>query len=121
MAWIAASVLYAVQLHQDPGNTAVLPGPLAYRACGLAGLLAVVLAGWTTANPTLYRAGLAFQSLVPTSSRFVVTLVTGLLASLSAGFGVTGLALAAFLGAGAFRMDSANVRHHPDLREGDIT
>ena len=65
MAWIAASVLYAVQLHQDPTNTAVLPGPLAYRACGLAGLLAVVAAGWTTANPTLYRAGLAFQSLIP--------------------------------------------------------
>ena len=65
MAWIAASVLYAVQLHQDPANTAVLPGPLAYRACGVAGLLAVVAAGWTTANPTLYRAGLAFQSLMP--------------------------------------------------------
>ena len=25
----------------------------------------VVAAGWTTANPTLYRAGLAFQSLIP--------------------------------------------------------
>lgn len=45
MAWIAASVLYAVQLHQDPANTAVLPGPLAYSACGVAGLLAVVAAG----------------------------------------------------------------------------
>ena len=39
MAWIAASILYALQLHQDPANTAVLPGPLAYRACGIAGLL----------------------------------------------------------------------------------
>jgi purine-cytosine permease-like protein len=84
MAWIAASVLYAVQLDQDPANTAVLPGPLAYRACGVAGLLAVVAAGWTTANPTLYRAGLAFQSLIPASSRFKVTLITGLVASVTA-------------------------------------
>jgi purine-cytosine permease-like protein len=86
MAWIAASTLYAVQLKQDPSNTAVLPGPLAYRACGVVGLLAVVVAGWTTANPTLYRAGLAFQSLVPGSSRFRVTLYTGLVAAGTAVF-----------------------------------
>jgi purine-cytosine permease-like protein len=86
MAWIAASTLFAVQLKQDPTNTAVLPGPLAYRACGVAGLLAVVAAGWTTANPTLYRAGLAFQSLVPRSSRFRVTLYTGLIAAVTAVF-----------------------------------
>ena len=97
MAWIAASVLYAVQLHQDPTNTAVLPGPLAYRACGVAGLLAVVAAGWTTANPTLYRAGLAFQSLNPHSSRFKVTLVTGLIASLTAIFPIVTMRLLGFV------------------------
>jgi len=97
MAWIAASVLYAVQLHQDPGNTAVLPGPLAYRACGLAGLLCVVIAGWTTANPTLYRAGLAFQSLRPKSSRFKVTLLTGLVASVTAVFPVVTMKLLDFV------------------------
>jgi purine-cytosine permease-like protein len=97
MAWIAASVLYAVQLHQDPANTAVLPGPLAYRACGVAGLLAVVAAGWTTANPTLYRAGLAFQSLMPASSRFKVTLVTGLIASVTAVFPIVTMRLLGFV------------------------
>ncbi|HOX55454.1 MAG TPA: hypothetical protein P5205_01040 [Candidatus Paceibacterota bacterium] len=97
MAWIAASVLYAVQLHQDPGNTAVLPGPLAYRACGVAGLLAVVAAGWTTANPTLYRAGLAFQSLRPGSSRFKVTLATGLIASVTAVFPIVTMRLLDFV------------------------
>ena len=97
MAWSAASVLYAVQLHQDPANTAVLPGPLAYRACGLAGLLAVVAAGWTTANPTLYRAGLAFQSLIPRSSRFKVTLITGLIASLTAIFPIVTMRLLDFV------------------------
>jgi purine-cytosine permease-like protein len=97
MAWIAASVLYAVQLHQDPANTAVLPGPLAYRACGVAGLLAVIAAGWTTANPTLYRAGLAFQSLIPRSSRFKVTLVTGLIASVTAVFPIVTMRLLDFV------------------------
>ena len=97
MAWIAASVLYAVQLHQDPANTAVLPGPLAYRACGIAGLLAVVAAGWTTANPTLYRAGLAFQSLIPASSRFRVTLITGLIASVTAIFPIVTMRLLGFV------------------------
>ena len=81
MAWIAASILYALQLHATPGNTAVLPGPLAYHACGIAGLLCVIVAGWTTANPTIYRAGLAFQAIAPTSSRYRVTLVTGALAT----------------------------------------
>ncbi len=97
MAWIAASILYAVQLHQDPSNTAVLPGPLAYRACGVAGLLAVVTAGWTTANPTLYRAGLAFQSLIPRSSRFKVTLATGLIASVTAVFPIVTMRLLGFV------------------------
>jgi purine-cytosine permease-like protein len=97
MAWVAASILYAVQLHQDPTNTAVLPGPLAYRACGLAGLLCVIAAGWTTANPTLYRAGLAFQSLVPGSSRFRVTIITGLVATVTAVFPLVTMKLLDFV------------------------
>lgn len=97
MAWIAASTLYAVQLQADPTNTAVLPGPLAYNACGALGLLVVVAAGWTTANPTLYRAGLAFQSLIPGSSRVKVTLLTGLVASVTAVFPIVTMKLLGFV------------------------
>ncbi|HRT28730.1 MAG TPA: hypothetical protein P5527_02960 [Kiritimatiellia bacterium] len=97
MAWIAASTLYAVQLQADPTNTAVLPGPLAYNACGALGLLVVVIAGWTTANPTLYRAGLAFQALVPEASRAKVTLITGLAASVTAIFPVVIMKLMGFV------------------------
>jgi purine-cytosine permease-like protein len=86
MAWLSASILYAYQLHQDPMNTDVLPGPLAYNACGVAGLLCVIFAGWTTANPTIYRAGLAFQAIVPGSSRFKVTLLTGMIAAVAGCF-----------------------------------
>jgi purine-cytosine permease-like protein len=86
VAWIAASILYALQLRTDPGNTAVLPGPMAYQACGIAGLLCVVVAGWTTANPTIYRAGLAFQAIAPRSSRYRVTLLTGAIATVAGAF-----------------------------------
>ncbi|QHI70706.1 purine-cytosine permease family protein [Tichowtungia aerotolerans] len=86
MAWLAASVLYSLQLHMDPSNTDVLPGPLAYRAAGIAGLICVIIAGWTTANPTIYRAGLAFQAIMPKQSRFAVTIGTGLLATVAGMF-----------------------------------
>ena len=86
MAWLSASILYALQLHMDAGNIDVLPGPLAYRAAGVAGLICVIVAGWTTANPTIYRAGLAFQAIVPKISRFKVTLVTGMIATIAGMF-----------------------------------
>ncbi|MBE3131879.1 MAG: hypothetical protein IMZ55_00255, partial [Acidobacteria bacterium] len=97
LAWIAASILYARQLHADPANTAVLPGPLAYGACGVAGLICVIVAGWTTANPTIYRAGLAFQAIVPRLSRYKVTLVTGALATVAGMFPAIAMKLLGFV------------------------
>jgi purine-cytosine permease-like protein len=84
MAWICASLLYAYQLHVNPMNTNVHPGPMTYEAVGLTGLLCVVIAGWTTASPTMYRAGLAFQGILPKSNRFAVTLATGICATIAA-------------------------------------
>jgi len=97
MAWISASILYAYQLHLDPTDTDVLPGPLAYRAAGLAGLLCVIIAGWTTANPTIYRAGLAFQAIFPKRSRFTVTLITGGVATLAGMFPAIAMKLLGFV------------------------
>lgn len=97
MAWIAASILFALQLHLDPSNTDVLPGPLAYRAAGVAGLICVIIAGWTTANPTIYRAGLAFQAIMPKRSRFVVTLGTGMLATVAGMFPAIAMRLLGFV------------------------
>ncbi len=97
MAWLSASVLYALQLHLDPSNTDVLPGPLAYRAAGVAGLVCVIVAGWTTANPTIYRAGLAFQAIMPSKSRFAVTIGTGLLATLAGMFPGVAMKLLGFV------------------------
>lgn len=97
VAWIAASILYTVQLRANPADTAVLPGPLAYRACGAAGILCVIIAGWTTANPTIYRAGLAFQAIWPRSSRYRVTLATGALATVAGMFPAIAMKLLDFV------------------------
>ena len=97
MAWLAASILYAYQLHLDPSDTAVLPGPLAHRAAGLAGIICVIIAGWTTANPTIYRAGLAFQAIIPKCSRFTVTLITGAIATVAAMFPYFAMKLLGFV------------------------
>ena len=97
MAWISASILYAYQLHLDSTNTDVLPGPMAYKAAGLAGLTCVIIAGWTTANPTIYRAGLAFQAIVPKWSRFRVTLITGVIATIAGMFPAIAMKLLDFV------------------------
>lgn len=97
MAWLSASILYAYQLHLNPEDTDVLPGPLAYKAAGIAGLLCVVIAGWTTANPTIYRAGLAFQAIVPRTPRFTVTLITGGIATVAGMFPAFAMQLLGFV------------------------
>jgi purine-cytosine permease-like protein len=97
IAWLSASILYAQQLHVTPDNTAVLPGPLAYNAAGIAGVLCVIVAGWTTANPTIYRAGLAFQAISPSSSRYRVTLLTGAIATLAGMFPAIAMKLLDFV------------------------
>jgi purine-cytosine permease-like protein len=91
MAWIAAALLYAayIKTPEAQGFIAqgqappVAPGPLAYNAIGIFGVLTVILAGWTTANPTIYRSGLAFQAILPNASTFRVTLLAGSLATLA--------------------------------------
>lgn len=91
MAWIAAALLYAVYLKSGEAQEMlgqgvappVAPGPLAYNAIGVFGIIVVILAGWTTANPTIYRAGLAFQAIMPKVKTFWVTIIAGGLATLA--------------------------------------
>jgi purine-cytosine permease-like protein len=79
------------------GPPTPLPGPLAYGAAGLAGLFCVIIAGWTTANPTIYRAGLAFQAITPRTSRFTVTLITGAVATCAGMFPALAMKLLDFV------------------------
>lgn len=91
MAWIAAALLYAVYLNTSEAQLmltngvapTVAPGPLAYNAIGIFGIITVIIAGWTTANPTIYRAGLAFQAIIPKVSTFWVTIIAGSIATIA--------------------------------------
>ena len=105
MAWIAAALLYAVYI-QSPEAQAFLsngeappvaPGPLAYNAIGYFGIIAVILAGWTTANPTIYRAGLAFQAIMPKVSTFWVTIIAGTIATIAGLFPAFAMRLLGFV------------------------
>jgi nucleobase:cation symporter-1, NCS1 family len=91
MAWIAAALLYAVYIKTPEAQgflsngqaPTVAPGPMAYNAIGIFGIITVILAGWTTANPTIYRAGLAFQAIIPKTSTFWVTILAGAIATVA--------------------------------------
>jgi NCS1 family nucleobase:cation symporter-1 len=78
LAWICAGVMGAAAAFLAQRPLAELDsGDVASRALGVAGALAVLIAGWTTSNPTLYRAGLALQVVTPNWPRWLVTLVAG--------------------------------------------
>ncbi|WP_149495207.1 purine-cytosine permease family protein [Roseiconus lacunae] len=93
MAWVSAALLLAALIKIQPelavgedGKVAANPGLLAFESLGWAGIICVVLAGWTTANPTIYRAGLAFQGVLPKSPRTAMTLVAGTVATIAGAF-----------------------------------
>jgi NCS1 family nucleobase:cation symporter-1 len=97
MAWIAAGLLLAAQIKLSQDTTAN-PGALAWGALGWTGILCVVIAGWTTANPTIYRAGLAFQGIFTKSSRIAMTLVAGTIATIAGAFPNLSAQLLGFVG-----------------------
>jgi len=84
-AWVAAGIMGAgaAYILKTP-LTQLDAGGVAFQALGVVGILAVVIAGWTTSNPTIYRAGLAFQSLNPKWSREKVTLIVGIITAIIA-------------------------------------
>lgn len=105
LAWICAALLLAALIKANPsetlnaaGEVQANPGLLAWYALGWAGIVCVVIAGWTTANPTIYRAGLAFQAIVPGSKRLVMTLIAGAVATVAGIFPNLSAQLLGFVG-----------------------
>ncbi|MCH4810570.1 purine-cytosine permease family protein [Vreelandella neptunia] len=87
MAWVCAGLMGATAaLLAGSQLTQMDPGGVSFRILGAMGLIAVVIAGWTTSIPSLYRAGLAFQAVFPEQSRARVTAITGLATTLIACF-----------------------------------
>lgn len=87
LAWICAGLMGAgAALLVEQPLAALDAGEVGYQALGWVGALAVVIAGWTTSNPTLYRVGLALQAVTPNWSRAKVTLVAGIATTVIACF-----------------------------------
>lgn len=87
LAWICSGVMVA-GVARDMN-----PGLMAYEAAGIAGAFAVLAAGWTTANPTLYRSGLALQCVTDNWPRWKVTLIAGVLTTILSCFPIVFLRL----------------------------
>ncbi|MCF7734434.1 MAG: hypothetical protein K9M98_13045 [Cephaloticoccus sp.] len=98
VAWICASLLFALEVQRHGESASNAPGPMVFAAVGWAGLICVVIAGWTTANPTIYRAGLAFQGVWPRMSRSTGTLIAGTLATVAGLFPAFAMRLLDFVG-----------------------
>jgi NCS1 family nucleobase:cation symporter-1 len=85
LAWICAGIMGAgAAIVLNTHLTQLDSGSVAYTALGAVGALAVVIAGWTTANPTIYRAGLALQAVTPNWPRWFVTLIAGVITTIVA-------------------------------------
>lgn len=98
-AWVCAGIMGAgAALLLKTGIQTLDAGEVAYQALGAAGIVAVIIAGWTTSNPTIYRAGLAFQSLNHKWDRTKVTIVTGAMTTVIACFPFVFTKLMDFLG-----------------------
>lgn len=87
LSWVCAGIMgaAAAKVLQQP-LVKLDSGSIGFAAMGAMGALTVLIAGWTTANPTLYRAGLALQVATPGWPRWLVTLTAGLLTTVVACF-----------------------------------
>jgi purine-cytosine permease-like protein len=87
VAWISAGLMGAATAAMTKSSIMVVdPGEVAFYALGASGFVIVVVAGWTTANANLYRAGLAAQAVFPEMPRTKVTLLVGLAVVVASAF-----------------------------------
>lgn len=79
LVWLASGMMGAgAALMLKTPLSSLDSGEVAYQALGGAGALCVIVSGWATSNPTLYRAGLALQVVTPGWPRWLVTLLAGM-------------------------------------------
>ncbi|MGL6202648.1 MAG: purine-cytosine permease family protein [Lachnospiraceae bacterium] len=86
-AWVMVAVIGATASALLGVSLGLLdPGAVTNAVTGIIGLMAVIIAGWTTANPTIYRAALSLNNLFPKFSQKQVTYIIGLLMTIWACF-----------------------------------
>ncbi len=87
VAWISAGFMGAAVAELTKTSILLLdPGKVAWYALAWSGFVVVIVAGWTTANSNLYRAGLAAQAVFPNQNRTKVTLLVGLVVVIASCF-----------------------------------
>lgn len=81
-AWICAGLMgAAASAALGVGLQELDSGSVARAVLGFSGLVAVIVAGWTTATPNIYRAALSFATFLPNwSLRRISFLVGGVIA-----------------------------------------
>ena len=77
-AWVIAGIMGATAaIILNIPLTNLDPGEVTYTLLGYTGLIAVIIAGWTTANPTIYRITLSFNVIFNKISRKNLTYIIG--------------------------------------------
>lgn len=88
-AWIGAGIMGAAASFVLNTDLALLDsGEVSFTVLGYAGLLGVIIAGWTTANPTIYRVSLSFNAVFKNVSYKHMTYIMGALIVAAACFPV---------------------------------
>ena len=86
-AWASAGIMGATAAILLNQSLLILDsGAITGVLLGATGLIAVIVAGWTTANPNIYRAALSFGTLFPKLSTKKLTYIIGAVATLVACF-----------------------------------
>lgn len=89
-AWISAGIMGATaSIVLGQSLSTLDSGAVTNVALGGMGLLAVIVAGWTTANPSIYRASLAFQTVFSKLNIKKLTYIVGLIMTIAACFPIT--------------------------------
>lgn len=86
-AWISAGIMGATaSILLSTPLSALDSGEVTFAVLGYSGLLGVIIAGWTTANPTFYRVTLSLNAIFKKLSHKQVTYIAGCLITLAACF-----------------------------------
>ena len=86
-AWIVAGIFGATAaIILNTPLTLLDPGEVTFTLLGYTGLIGVIIAGWTTANPTIYRIVLSFNVVFNKISQKTMTYIMGALITIAACF-----------------------------------
>ncbi len=89
-AWGSAGIMGATAAIMLNESLLILDsGAITSAVLGSTGLLAVIIAGWTTANPNIYRASLAYGSVFKNVSVKKLTYIVGVFMTVVACFPIT--------------------------------